>query len=1756
MSKQQALALAMLVFCVCTSVVVNAAVCDDLNRDGTTTNMHYSESANGVWRWWTRGFLEQTCHCNEGLQIYAENFKPMDGSWDLIETFRTCQECPTGESTVDIYGQYTKKECNIFGQECEYKKYAWTGITPEIRLHSDADNWGKIGYCYPCGIGNRRNMEHKMNNPNREGDYSGRQKRIYTNMGCVRCLGGKYQPSSSQDECLICTAGKYAAGLVPADQNAIISVAGHGNTRCDNCPDGMDSPAESYNSAACSNCAAGKASAGGNPCSQCPAGKYSAARAAQCSNCLAGQESAAGASSCTACASNEANPSSGGACAPCSAGQYRASASQCGNCGIREISAAGAVICSICAEGEYATASNTRCEGCPAGKYGINPQSSSECVQCERGKYQNNVGQTECLHCAAGKETANIGSDNINDCVDCADGFVNAGPSSGGLIGIFIPFSINSNNAGICEECVAGTYARDRTACVPCPARHFSAAGAMGCTECDDNEFSDDERSDCIECPSGKIKRSPIMESDCEACGAGFYAEDRFFYECIQCPIGTQSPPLSSSRDDCEPCDAGFGGTPCIMCSPGKYSVLSEGSRTCVDCPAGKYGPLAQSLSIHDCKDCPADRQNSAPGSDAESDCSECPANLYFDPVEQDCMHCKFPRAFNSEALWDPKIPDTGVYTCELCPSHAIPQFLPEQSAENDQICNTILPLEADGSFVQEDTYISFFDTSKYVCNTGFCQAVPGRIVSRLLVDSKFVKNNLDFLGTGLTEREILNTVLSSTKLFIDGEFQNKNVWNIALAVCKAPYFCDPKAAFDIEVSSKRGDIFYDTIVYENQSNFQNNALGNCSEGHVILQHAASDSTACIDIPNNMVILPGTPGTVNDYMESVNLHKDWYRSITRRTIEWDQPPDQASEDLYAQVRNVQIAALPQESARIACNAGYELSIPSDGITAGVSTQEIGLDPTVSCVSCVDNHYSLGGATQAPTTNPNAVAGYCKPCEQDCHVSTYGWSFLLAYYNSTEEAFNLCPGSYQECSTSNGETICQATGSGQNLKSYDFLSLECGWQGHLDAQIQKYGCGGDSPGFCGCPAGHFMQITHSTNKQCTNAHGIYNSPNADCSIQCVQCAPGYVGNALGYGDTCTQCVAGQQPSSDQSICEECQAGFFSTDGYLCETCNYGPTDVIKQSNPDPDNWNYTATGGTACDRCNSGYYYDQNTNPQRCIACPSGTWKAYNPFENDAICQGCTGCAAGEYVEACDPTDGGNLVCATCDCATGTYCVVDDLRQHTCQECNSCPAGQENQGCGEFDAGICIACPTGKYKISEGTSPCSNCELCPAMQQRTLDCGGDSAGECVSCIHGQYSQGNDDVCEACSACGAGTFDPCCAWGNALHEDWYCGIDGSNSNVGCDSCGAPAPSTCQPCPVDHYKTNTSGNYCDACVEAMPYGKNPECADFHQLQGCGGSSIGTCTQCQALQYFDACTNTCVDLPSDNKRIDITCTNSQETVGSSTIECSCWLEENFNFAIQIAVWCGRYAVPRDQAADDTEAGICRCMDGYEPFIPENDDPASQCVGDECCKKCSDDQYSTNSQPCSSCTDRRMFGSMDSPRCQDLHQLVGCGDVSSGTCKPCPAGFFFDVCHNTCTRMPDYHRRIDVSCDEFPEHPRCTACNLGGVRIKTQDTVHCGLKSRPWTEDISEETCNCESGFTFKAHITTSSSSSLASAGSCVSCSEKRVLRCLRDKQREQMQTIATWHPAHRGRLSEHGTRELCLRRNRILCTAFCELW
>ncbi|MCL1785565.1 MAG: hypothetical protein FWG39_00235 [Alphaproteobacteria bacterium] len=87
-------------------------------------------------------------------------------------------------------------------------------------------------------------------------------------------------------------------------------------------------------------------------------------------------------------------------------------------------------------------------------------------------------------------------------------------------------------------------------------------------------------------------------------------------------------------------------------------------------------------------------------------------------------------------------------------------------------------------------------------------------------------------------------------------------------------------------------------------------------------------------------------------------------------------------------------------------------------------------------------------------------------------------------------------------------------------------------------------------------------------------------------------------------SCTQCDVGKHPNSDQSLCVDCDAGYFSPKGELCEKCPAGS----YQDKP----------GQTSCNSCAAGSYQDQQGQAS-CNECPV---QQYQDEEGKTTCKPC------------------------------------------------------------------------------------------------------------------------------------------------------------------------------------------------------------------------------------------------------------------------------------------------------------------------------------------------------------------------------------------------------------------------------------------------------------------------------------------------------------------------------------------------------
>merc|ERR1712203_600156 len=115
-------------------------------------------------------------------------------------------------------------------------------------------------------------------------------------------------------------------------------------------------------------------------------------------------------------------------------------------------------------------------------------------------------------------------------------------------------------------SCKAGSYLDSTKGCVPCAIGQFSGDGAVKCSKCPKNEYSDKAGSaKCEKCPIGKetkaegsksctwIACAPGQELNkeigCVTCAARKYSTDG--KKCVSCPDGKYSKEGSTRKEAC-----------------------------------------------------------------------------------------------------------------------------------------------------------------------------------------------------------------------------------------------------------------------------------------------------------------------------------------------------------------------------------------------------------------------------------------------------------------------------------------------------------------------------------------------------------------------------------------------------------------------------------------------------------------------------------------------------------------------------------------------------------------------------------------------------------------------------------------------------------------------------------------------------------------------------------------------------------------------------------------------------------------------------------------------------------------------------------------------------------------------------------------------------------------------------------------------------------------------------------------------------
>lgn len=225
----------------------------------------------------------------------------------------------------------------------------------------------------------------------------------------------------------------------------------------------------------------------------------------------------------------------------------------------------------------------SECVDCATGSY--YKLETRQCVPCELGSYQNEIGQVACKPCpqiaGRGGVTKNTGARSVGECQErCAAG------------------RYFDEEIGVCRSCGYGYYQPEegKFACTRC---------ARGLTTRTREAVSSSECRE--ECESGLQlgKTGP-----CEPCQRGTYRTKGIHAACVPCPQDrTTLGPGASTVEECS----------LPTCTAGTFLSSLNGVHECLKCPKGTYQPEALQTS---CIDCPQDTSTRDVGATSLEECS------------------------------------------------------------------------------------------------------------------------------------------------------------------------------------------------------------------------------------------------------------------------------------------------------------------------------------------------------------------------------------------------------------------------------------------------------------------------------------------------------------------------------------------------------------------------------------------------------------------------------------------------------------------------------------------------------------------------------------------------------------------------------------------------------------------------------------------------------------------------------------------------------------------------------------------------------------------------------------------------------------------------------------------------------------------------------------------------------------------------------------------------------------------------------
>ena len=482
------------------------------------------------------------------------------GSFANQSAMPACLTCP-----ADTYSTLGSAAC----EACAANEFSAPGSD------SAADCECEAGYfrpenssteCTACPVGGYRDTSHPQS---------------WNSLMCMPCANGystHSEISTSEQECYLCPADSYIAGVSHTDVNGLYNLYSLPCVPCganaqssagtvDGC---LCDPGFEPNLFACVACAYGfyKPLAGNHSCTACAAGKQGTAQrvdeSTACETCPANTHWTAAGASCSACHANSQAPPGSVAVANCScdAGHEHAAGPACAACepGYFKATTGNAQPCAACSDRFFShVAAATACERCPANAtggfandadidctcdLGFTGAAGGPCAACELGKYKTSQGSAACADCGPAAFWP-VGADPaVNACEACPTYSTRSSDLSSGVLGCICNLGYRRTTDTTCALCPGGYYCPEQHTQRLCPAHSDSAAGssslldcqciagfhggAGNCSACPVNTFCEANSAVPAPCPGNSTTFGQATRTNVTACVclAGFYRDE------------------------------------------------------------------------------------------------------------------------------------------------------------------------------------------------------------------------------------------------------------------------------------------------------------------------------------------------------------------------------------------------------------------------------------------------------------------------------------------------------------------------------------------------------------------------------------------------------------------------------------------------------------------------------------------------------------------------------------------------------------------------------------------------------------------------------------------------------------------------------------------------------------------------------------------------------------------------------------------------------------------------------------------------------------------------------------------------------------------------------------------------------------------------------------------------------------------------------------------------------------------------------